>query len=85
MVATGKGLGRAEWVKVVKRHKFPIIKEASPGDEMYGTVTIVYNTVLHICFWWVFLFVFFLSFLFIFLGLHTQHLEVPRLGIKLEL
>ena len=59
--------------------------QVSPGDEMYGTVTIVYNTVLHICFWWVFLFVFFLSFLFIFLGLHTQHLEVPRLGIKSEL
>ena len=28
--------------------------QVSPGDEMYGTVTIVYNTVLHICFWWVF-------------------------------
>ena len=24
-------------------------------------------------------------FLFVFLGLHTQHMEVPRLGVQLEL
>ena len=28
---------------------------------------------------------FFLSFFFIFLGPHPQHMEVPRLGIELEL
>ena len=26
-----------------------------------------------------------MAFLFVFLGLHPQHMEVPRLGVKLEL
>ena len=37
-----------KWVKRVKRYILPVIKLKSHGDIMYGMVTIVNNTVLHI-------------------------------------
>lgn len=43
------GRERAKWVKRVRRYKFPDIKYVSHGDVLYSMVTLVNNTVLHIC------------------------------------
>ena len=38
----------AKWVKVVTKHKLPVVKYKSRGDVIYSMVTIVNKTILYI-------------------------------------